>query len=171
MFGNKISLKQAMGRTHLLNRLIKPKVKGDIVFGSALDADKLSENAYQVLSLAFRIDTNMGYAEFETGAVPAALDFIAEEAAWEALVSGQIMKVYYICPKNYEEAVKQVIEALLTDQRKLNLKVGCWLFEQIAGHPSKLDDDVVGWLEIENGYFLFSDQTMFEATKQAFGVK
>jgi len=119
----------------------------------------------------------MGSAEFEWGAVPAALKFIAEQAKrlfWIPLkycvTSGVHSGVYYICPKSYEAGVKTVITRLLKDERSLDLKERCGLAERVKD-PQGYKKENVGWLELDNGFFFFTDVEMFENTKRLFGVK
>jgi hypothetical protein len=176
MPNKKLSLKGRMDRTFLIQRLSKP-IDGIVAYafgGGGHVNGGLTGRAMKVLRNVFSFDY-MGSAEFEWGAIPAALEFITVEAQKEALVSGKHQEVYYLCPKSYETGVMGIIDALLTDERTLSLKEHCGLKEAI--NPPGSEDRHwkpqlnVGWLELDNGFFMFTDKEMFEKVKRLFGVK
>lgn len=113
----------------------------------------------------------MGLAEFEWGAIPAALDLLTEQANQEQLVAGEHRGVYFVSPSLYEQGVCHVIDQLLDeDERKLYLVDYCGLAKALQARGTESAIEVVGWLELDNGFFFFADQDMFEKTKQLFGV-
>lgn len=165
MRGDELELKQKMDRTYLVQRLNKPTGHANpFSFGGGLANGGISREGMALLKGIFSFDY-MGSAEFEWGAVPAALTFIASTK----LTSGTYEGVHYICPVSYEEGVKEVIRALLDDENSLRLKERCGLKERISG--SMYSKDNVGWLELDNGFFFFVDDTMFANTKKLFGVE
>lgn len=169
MNSDKLTLNYEMKRPHLIQRLNKPLDSlNPFAFGGGLQNGGLSDKAMDKLKNIFSFDY-MGSAEFEWGAVPAALDFIAEQK--DSLTSGIHLGVYYICPGPYEEGVKAVITTLLEDERSLRLKVNCGLSERINNPQDNYRKDNDGWLELDNGFFFFIEKEMFENTKRLFGIK
>ena len=171
MQNSKLSLKGKMDRSFLIQRLEKPSgPPNPFTFGGGLKNGGLSNQAASLLSTLFSFDY-MGAAEFEWGAVPAAIDFIGKQAAGGHLVSGIHEGVYYICPRAYEAGVKELITKLLDDESALNLKEGCGLKYAMSPYRDQKYPGHAGWLELDNGFFFFSDQEVFENTKRFFGVK
>ena len=178
MYGDKLSLQKEMKRTYLIQRLCKPIGRPSLFsFGGGLKNGGLSDEAMSQLKGIFSFDY-MGAAEFEWGAVPAALTFIAEQAQKRmsfvpmkfCMTSGEHSGVYYICPKPYEAYVKTIITTLLEDESSLRLKEYCGLAERVKD-PQGYKKENVGWLELNNGFFFFTDSEMFENTKKLFGIK
>lgn len=171
MNGNKLYLRQEMKRTYLIQRLCKPTHSiNPFSFGGGLRNGGLSKEAMTHLMGIFSFDY-MGASEFEWGAVPAALQFIAEEASKKNVTFGECQGVHYICPKPYEAGVKAVITTLLEDESSLRLKEHCGLSKRIKNPQDGYSKDNVGWLELNNGFFFFTDVEMFENTKRLLGVK
>lgn len=165
-----LSLQPQMSRSFLIQRLNKPVgFVNPFSFGGGLVNGGLSEKASDMLSEIFSFDY-MGAAEFEWGAVPAALQFVAEQASAGKLVSGQHQGVYYIAPLAYEEGVKRVIDQLINNEYDLRLKERCGLATALNRQSAETRGPV-GWLELDNGFFMFVDQEMFENTKRVFGIE
>jgi len=160
---------EKMRRSHLIQRLKKP-IGGDNSwsFGGGLKNGGISQKGMDLIRDIFSFDY-MGSAEFEFGAVPAALDFLAEQSSLKAITSGKIQGVYFICPKSYVEGVTETILALLDDESNMRLKERCGLKDRIK-NPSKYNESNVGWLELDNGFFFFLDKDMFKKTKLLFEV-
>lgn len=169
MLTEQLELKPEMDRTRLIQRLLKPTGRINPYSFGAVQNGGLSDEAAERLKDVFSFDY-MGAAEFEYGAVPAAISFIDEEAKKSRVLSSQHQGVYYICPTSYEQGVQKVIGALLTDERSLRLLEYCGLKDSMdsVGHGNPRQ--VVGWLELNNGFFMFSEPKMFEDTKRLFGV-
>lgn len=179
MNGYKLYLNKEMVRTHLIQRLNKPDGSiNPFAFGGGLRNGGLSDEDVEVLKSVFSFDY-MGSAEFEWGAVPAAINFIAEQASKETplypeeecLTSGVHRDIFYICPKQYEKGVKVVITKLTENESSLRLKEYCGLLERIKNPRSGYRQDNVGWLELDNGFFFFTDKEMFENVKNFYGIK
>lgn len=158
-----------MRRSYLIQRLSKPAgFVNPFSFGGGLVNGGLSEEATDLLSGIFSFDY-MGAVEFEWGAVPAALQFLAEQASANQLVAGEHNGVCYIAPTSYEEGVKRVIDQLISNEYDLRLKEHCGL-ATARNRKDANNRAPVGWLELDNGFFMFVDQQMFENTKRVFGI-
>lgn len=170
MFAEKLHLKEQMDRSYLIQRLLKPVGRfNPFSFGGGLRNGGLSAEAVELLEGIFSFDY-MGSAEFEWGAVPTALQFVAEEAGKGQVASGEYRGVYYICPSSYEQGVRKVIGALLDNVRSLRLKEYCGLSDAVNPSAPPRRNPIVGWLELNNGFFMFTDAEMFENTKRLLGV-
>ncbi len=164
-------LRDQMMRTYLVQRLHKPRsmeIRGKRVdnpfsFGGGLKNGGLTDKAMDLLRDIFSFDY-MGSAEFEFGAVPAALSFITEQWVKKNAVTGEVNGVYYVCPKPYEEEVKKRIDFFRTDQKRgWNTKEHVGLYESLKPDASEYAKKNVGWLEIDNGYAFFTDKEMFDS--------
>jgi len=178
---DKLTLNKEMNSTWLIQRLQKPhqwQVKGKsfdnpFSFGGGLHNGGLSDKAMNLIREVLSFDY-MGSAEFEWGAVPQALRFIAEQASNKNLIASTIFvgkeePVYYLAPREYAPEVINRINKLRHDE--LRLKEYCGLdkyFDGFFGKPSK---DTCGWLELDNGYMFFTDRKMYEDACKLFGVK
>lgn len=178
MFDNKLVLKDQMGGTYLIQRLLTPKNGiNPFSFGGGLVNGGIKPGDMSVLSQVMSFDY-MGSAEFEWGAVPAAIKFLAELSGNEKgffpkknrLVIGEYKKVFYLCPKVYEQGVKNLIDSLLENEYKLRLKEYCGLSDRLNNKGGEFRKDNVGWLELDNGFFFFTDEEMFKATAALFGI-
>ncbi len=163
-------IKSEMNKPWLIQRLQKPhKERSPFSFGGGLENGGLSEKTAKIINEVFWFDY-MGSAEFEFGAVPKALGFIARQVEKKAVVSGKYSGIYYICPKQYEIGVHAIIDQLLANERILNLKEYCGLKEAVDSQNEDSNRDIAGWLELDNGFFMFVDEEMFEGTKRLFGI-
>lgn len=184
MYSQSLQLKSKMDRPFLIQRLQKPMgpLANVYSFGGEITNGGISREGMRLLQGIFSFDY-MGSAEFENGAVSAALEFIAREASKKnsfflnanLVISGNYKGVYYICPKSYEDGVKETIDLLLTDEHSMNLLETTGLRNAIDRKSKPADkysySDIVGWLELDNGFFMFIDEQMFAKTKRLFGVK
>jgi hypothetical protein len=168
-------------RTWLIQRLGKPYGRPDedltklinaFSFGGGLVNGGLSDEAMQLLGGIFSFDY-MGSAEFEWGAVPKALEYIAKQR--KKFISGEATinkePVYYLCYKDIKDYVENLLADLSKD--KLQLKE-LSLFNVAVGkckYIKKEDCKTFGWLELDNGFFFFTDQEMYEKTKELFEIK
>ena len=166
-----LKLRSKMTPTSRLQRLTKP-TGNDIYSGGGLKNLGLSPKAVDLLSPVFGFDY-MGDAGFEFGAIPQALTFIWTEAQknrflffGSKIVSGSYTQIHYICPRTYKPSVKKTIEGLLTNEDKMGLDRPCGL--QTSLDQTNSQPDVVGWLEVDNGFFLFTNKNMFQKTKKLF---
>lgn len=160
--------------SYLIQRLQKPLGKvNPFSFGGGLVNGGLSNDAMNMLKDIFSFDY-MGSSEFEWGAVPNALRFIAKQACNDNLVA-DIMEcnqgeyVYYIAPKQYEEDVKKRITQLRNNE--LRLKEYCGLNTYFDGFLGNERKDICGWIELDNGFMFFTNEDMFINTCKLFGIK
>lgn len=167
-----LMLKKTMDRTYLIQRLNKPEVSpSPFDFGGGLPRGGLDKNFMNVIKYFFTFDY-MGAAEFEWGAVPAAIKFVLEQVKANNVTCGQHQGVFYISPKEYENGVKLTIEKLLEDESELRLKESCGLKRRMRslGDIQERRSMNVGWLELDNGFFFFSEEEMFNKTKILLGI-
>ena len=175
-----------MNSTYLVQRLKKPYKTDKInpyAFGGGLRNGGICEDGMKLIKDVFRFDY-MGSAEFEFGAVPEALAKIAEN--FEKLVAFTvhipyqykywkddkvkkgIKPVYVICEKEHREEVVIRIKKYAKNDYN-NTKERICLNENLA--KDNIDDlDIVGWLELNNGFLFFSDKEMFDKTCNIFDV-
>jgi hypothetical protein len=183
---DKLTLQTELKSSYLIQRLQKPvimKVAGKIVdnpfsFGGGLINGGISKEGMNLLRGIFSFDY-MGSAEFEFGAVPAALSFLVEQRAKENIVASAIdfihgeQIVYYVCPKPYEEEVKKRIGQLRRMDKEICLKEHCGLkeyFNEKDERRSQYAKKNVGWLEIDNGFAFFVDKEMFDKFCTLLGI-
>jgi len=181
-----------MKNTYLIQRLKRPfKSEGKLetlqnafAFGGGLVNGGIPKEGMQLIKDIFRFDY-MGSAEFEWGAVPETLSRIGEN--FEKLVAftihtpyeyknwrtettnNGIKKIYVICEKEHREEVVKRIKKF-AKSGKHNTKEHINLDESLS--KEKINEfDTVGWLELDNGFFFFSDKEMFEKTCKLFDVE
>ena len=184
-----------MKESYLIQRLQKPfafKIKGKALdnpfcFGGGLLNGGLSDKAMDVLRDIFSFDY-MGSAEFEFGAVPKALQTIAKDVkdyvAFTAPVKFSYKDwrekkaktgegdVHVICNKaDVEEVLKRIREKAFNEyggKKSFHTKECVRLDSAMANDAN---NRTVGWLELDNGYFFFTDKEMFGKVRELFGVK
>ena len=176
MFDDKLSIRKEMKTSYLIQRLHKPshfmvagkKMDNPFSFGGGLRNGGLNEEAMSLLRNILSFDY-MGSAEFEWGAVPEALHFIAKQITKKNVVTGNVDDVWFLCPSEYEKEVRNRISALRQDEY-------CWHKKEFCGLRDYFESDSeyakrnVGWLELNNGYAFFVDMEMFEQFCQLFGI-
>lgn len=179
-----------MQESWLVQRLKKPS-KGmkdnPYSFGGGLKNGGLSDDAMDLLRGIFSFDY-MGAAEFEFGAMPRAIQKIAQNIQdfstetikiplnkVESSVYGDRSKptgfglVYVIAPTKDQSEVAKRIRGWAKEPYK-DLKESTTLNRSLR--PSKeWDTDVCGWLELDNGFFFFTDKEMFEKVAALFEVE
>jgi hypothetical protein len=179
-----------MKNSYLIQRLKKPYgASNPFSFGGGLRNGGLSEEAMELLNGVFSFDY-MGAAEFEFGAVPKALQLIAKDAnqyltttlsipqnkvakAWRdkstEAPTGEAV-VYVICRKGDVQEVHIRIKQFAANKYDKNLKETT----RLPGALRPIDDwdrDVQGWLELDNGFFFFTDKEMWKKTAELFGIE
>lgn len=197
MFNQKLFLREKMQASWLIQRLQKPwywkhkdaegnveKIDNPFSFGGGLVNGGLSKEAMALLREIFSFDY-MGSAEFEFGAVPATLQFLAEQSEAKNLVTGVVQNktkpfkpVYFLCPKEYEEEVRKRILAFRSGEPgwggkpDFRTKEYCGLHDYFAkDDPDDYHKKNLGWLEIDNGYAFFVDKDMFTKFCTILGVE
>lgn len=184
----------ALRETYLVQRLERPwgEAANPFSFGGGLRNGGLQKEAMALLKGIFTFDY-MGSAEFEFGAVPKALTAIYKVAVEGGLMSGTVLLteasvakvttwdrsrrqlplkadpiVYFICPSAWEGEIVHRIIALAGGKGRL--KEGTRLANVLRPDPAH-EDRVAGWLELDNGWFFFTDREMFEKVAALFEVK
>lgn len=183
-----------MRRSWLIQRLTKPRGGSTIfgpdnpfAFGGGLRNGGLSDEAMGLLRGIFGFDY-MGSAEFEFGAVPEALNGLATDSkqligfvlsiplstvppSWReknAKAPDGAKDVFVICRHDQANEVTRRIEGFATKEFS-DTKERVGLTSALRPY-NDWDEDVQGWLELNNGYLFFTDQTMYEQTAALFGV-
>jgi len=168
--------------SYLIQRLLKPfpPIKGKnasvleslsntFSFGGGLKNGGISEKGMSLIKDIFRFDY-MGSAEFEWGAVPEALQKIAKNR--EMCIVGQTSvgenktPVYIICQKEELSEVIKRVQKFASEWNHETKEHVC-LYEVVN---KKGYEDCCGWLELDNGYFFFTDKDMFERTVKLFKI-
>lgn len=165
------------------------KLGETFAFGGGLRNGGLSDNAMDLLRGIFSFDY-MGAAEFEWGAVPTALRRIAGNAdsfiafaipitlatvaksMWdkseETPQGGTTVKV--TCHRDQREEVTSRIRGWAANPHDDKLKEMTMLSDALRPGRPRRDYDVCGWLELDNGFFFFTNREMFEKTAALFGI-
>lgn len=87
--------------------------------------------------------------------------------AKKVLPQRESAEIYVICRKEHREEVEKRIRLLALEK----LRVRDWTaFAQALDPAEEYDTNRIGWLEIDNGFFFFTDKTAWEKTKQIFRV-
>jgi len=188
-----------MEESYLIQRLEKPlrQTDGKVVanpfsFGGGLVNGGLTKEAMALIGKIFTFDY-MGAAEFEWGAVPEALQKIAKNTSDYIAFKQQIkfhykktflkkgndvrgsQTIFIICRKEWkEEVVKRISTKAKGDfgKRKDNFTTKVYVGLDFAlGGTDIYDKRIKGWLELDNGYFFFTDKEMFNNTRELFGIR
>lgn len=166
-------------RSWLIQRLQKPypgggqmdSLRNAFAFGGGMRNGGLSDEAMVLLRAVFRFDY-MGAAEFEWGAVPPALSRIFQNRkklrAWT--LSLDAGAVYVICQKDHQAEIGDRITEWASVPYGSDLKEQTRLYSAL-NPVNEWDSNRCGWLELDNGFFFFTDRSMFEATAELFGVQ
>jgi hypothetical protein len=173
---DKLYLQEEMERSYLIQRLKKSMnhpFANAFSFGGGLKNGGLSEKAMTLLKNIMSFDY-MGSAEFEWGAVPAAFQFLAEQAGNKNVIANKATDkngkdIYYLCPKEYRVGTENIIFSLLDDEHKLRLKEHCGLKDSLYPR-NKWDSETVGWIELDNGFMFFTDLEMYNSVCNLFGI-
>ena len=169
-----------MERTWLVQRLKKPTGNNPFAFGGGLKYGGLTKEAMDIVSKVFSFDY-MGCAEYEFGAVQEGMAKIFdnkdklvsnsfmvnwEGGIWREDGNGQVegdTTVYYLCQKEHEDEVMKFIK--LCAKGKEHVKGGA----QFGYSMANPDYGVVGWLELNNGFFFSTDMDMWDGVCRLFG--
>lgn len=182
---------QQMKRTWLVQRLKRPlrdagTIHNAFAFGGGLRNGGLSGDAMGLLRDIFRFDY-MGSAEFEWGAVPDALSGLAKDR--KQLVGFSLTVPLKFVPPNWR--IKNdtppdgdaTIYVLCRKQHRGEVQARIILWA--SGHeelkertdlPASLrpyhdwDGETCGWLELNNGFFFFTDEAMWRSATALFGT-
>lgn len=162
-------------KTWLVQRLNKPsanKVAEVFAFGGGLKNGGLSEKAMSILRSIFSFDY-MGSAEFEFGAIPKFFQAISKNAGlystWETEINGTVF--FVIGTTALKSGINQIISDL--SDKKVSLKeYSC--VDVVCGKSmfvKKEDCRNIGWMDLDNEYMFFTDESAFKSTATLFGIK
>ena len=182
-----------MKRSYLVQRLRKPRgweltKDNPFSFGGGLQNGGLSGDAMSLLRPIMAFDY-MGAAEFEFGAVPEALSGIAKDA--KRLRAFDFDIALADVAQNWQDKSRKAPEGSATvyvlarkeHTAEAEVRIRGWAAKDYVGlkEPTNLpntlrpftewDGETVGWLELSNGFFFFTDREMWEQTAALFGVK
>lgn len=189
-----------MRRTWLIQRLERPHTSGLLAqlgkdnpfsFGGGLKNGGLRPEAMDLLRPVFSF-AYMGSAEFEFGAVPEALRRIAND---RTLIAFTVAIPLKSVPQPWDEKRRKLpnkpegdgtIYVLAPAEWKVEIdaRIKGWAKKPYEGLKESTNLDMVlrppaddkfptrvgGWLELDNGFFFFSDEEMFHKTADLFGV-
>jgi len=180
-----------MKATFLIQRLRKPfpDPANPLAIGLG-GGEGLSREARKELRKIFEFDY-MGSAEFEGREVLDALEKIWEER--KDFVKGEVAipleaiqldnwekihyekkegtgKVYLFCNKAHVEYVKNLVKKLAFEETSKTLQERSNLRYAFLKDKTGSDDRIAGWLELDNGFFFFTDDLMFTNTVKFFGM-
>jgi hypothetical protein len=183
-----------MERSWLVQRLEPPRqgrgifgVDNPFSFGGGLTNGGLSDEAMDLLRGIFSFDY-LGAAEFEFGAVPEALSKIAKNAAEYQATSFAVhvadvhkdfrekgpapegtATIYVLCRGAHKAEVFTRIRSWAKEPYG-NLKEHTQL-SSVLRPCGDWTPDVCGWLELDNGFFFFTDEAMWRGTAALFGIE
>jgi len=164
------SMALPMKHSYLIQRLRRPHDSvNPFSFGAGGPYGGFNPEALAIVSKVWCFDY-MGAAQFEQGAVPEALERIVQYAHQGKARNHTLFldghSVYSLSEQGTEQEVAQRITQMYTDERTLHLREYCGLRASLENK----DRDVVGWLELENAYMFFIDETMFRGALHLFGI-
>jgi hypothetical protein len=187
-----------MEQSYLIQRLQKPfkpntdpmmaSLSNAFSFGGGLKDGGMSKEAMELIRSIFRFDY-MGSSEFEWGAVPKAIAKIAkeqggyvattievdaQEPAYFARKRGQKPKtgkatIYILCRLDWITEVAARVSKWAKEEPYGETKESVMLQNAIFNND-RYDKEYGGWLELDNGFFFFTDKEMFEKTRDLFGI-
>jgi hypothetical protein len=173
-----------------LERPTGPSIFGKdnpFAFGGGLRNGGLSGEAMDLLRPIFRF-AYMGAAEFEFGAVPKALDYLARHGAqlgsftvsiplkdvpknWRDKGPQDIPgdgTVYVLARSDEADLVAESIRRMARRESRTKERVG---LESALRPHNEWDRETVGWLALDPAFLFFTDAPSWQATCALFGVE
>ena len=183
---------------YLVQRLKVPtptpagQVRVDQVFSFGGGGSGLSKEAWEILKPLFEFDY-MGAAEFEFGAFPKSLSKMLKTplVTYELQLGPEDHKghparkwgkkgpvfgpkaggtVYVICQTGHEQFTRDAVTGYAQEVLRTKEYVG--LAEALDPAPGverpAWNKPTVGWYELQNGFFFFTDKSMFERSAAVF---
>jgi len=170
----------------------KDKLFSVMAFGGGLKNGGLSDEAMKLLRKIFLFDY-MGSAEFGWGTVPKALEKIVQLR--DKYIATRAKVPYYYrewcfdkdAPKDRRGEVEIGVICQKSDLEEVISRIKVWADDNSKGKPesdlkertlfplacSGIDRSILrgeGWLELDNGFFWFIDDEMFQKTANLFGI-
>lgn len=177
-----------MKATFLVQRLQQPIGRiNPCSFGGG--GGRMNKEAMEMLAQIWSWDY-MGAAEFEFGAVPDAFNkmignelvasfftipYKYERKRWRntptEVFEGKA-QVFYVCIKEQEDEVKERLRLWAKKEPEYRaMKESLRFNEGIAEVTGAVTCDIVGWFELDNGFFFFSDEKMWRKTCEMLEIK
>ena len=174
--------------SYLIQRLKKPfdsdsAAANPFSFGGGYRNGGLSDEAMELFRGVFCFDY-MGAAEFEFGAVPEALQQIVKHAESGDLVCQTInvdgdkdqYGLWVLAPKDWVDEIQSRVQSWLrpwVDRPRMKEQpmLDCTLDWDPEEDPNREVHLAFGWLELDNGWFVFVDREMAEKVATLFGVE
>lgn len=164
--------------SYLIQRLQRPHVPmgrlkdNPFAFGGRLRNGGLSDEAMDLLRPVFAFDY-MGAAEFEFGAVPEALSGMVKDElttfTFSVIHKGESHLMYGIARTGDAPDIPGRVQSwMLPYGKRPRMKEQPMLERSLDGED---DWAALGWLELDNGFFVFIDKEMWTATAAIFGLK
>lgn len=165
--------KKQMSNSWLVQRLRAPMGGvNPFSFGGGYKNGGLSDQAADLLRAVWSFDY-MGAAEFEFGAVPKALNAMMSDRKHLATftVDGLARPVFVVCPEAWRDGVTARIEGWADPDCGKRPRTK----ESVRLHDALVDETdewaPVGWLELDNGFLFFVDETMWRNACHLFGIE
>lgn len=186
----KNEVKCAWERPWLVQRLREPdRFDNPFSFGGGLRNGGLTQEAFDIFKQIWSWDY-MGAAEFEFGAIPACLKKMLtasiegrlgahvftikvsprlKEDSYQRNYKKKIkVQIYVICNKDHVKNVNETIKLMVND--KIRLKEISCIYDAIF--PRSFDfKKFIGGIELNNGWFYFTNPETFKKVCQLFEVK
>lgn len=170
-----------------------------LAFGGGLKNGGLSDEAVKLFREVFSFDY-MGSAEFEWGAVPKALEGIwnlrERYTAFRKTISYHYFSSFNYESNNYEDVLsnpkhlrgKVTVGIICSkdDLQEVTNRIEAWADDDYFKQGGRLKETTLfpyacsgkdtsirpykGWLELDNGFFWFVDDEMFQKTAELFGI-
>jgi len=163
-----------MNNPYLIQRLGPARSATPFDFGGGLKNGGLSDEAMAGLSRIFSFDY-MGAAEFEFGAVPKALQTLAEYSLKHELTMITVHDIYIICPKDITiDVTKWINLARVNKHPSTKEYVG---LKGAINKENRATYRIRGWLKIESEnrcehpFMFFIDEEMFNNCCYLFHLK
>lgn len=168
-------------------------VRVDQVFSFGGGGSGLSKDAWEILKPLFEFDY-MGAAEFEFGAFPKSLSKFLEHKrvafaidikakdigdSYErryprqktaSLPEKKNGKVFILCREDQKDFVEDVVRIFAKGNHYdvISTKEAVMLDSALDPVGEDSSRRACGWYELQNGFFFFTDESMFERTKKVF---
>lgn len=182
---------------YLVQRLLPPSqnkfgnVRVDQVFAFGGGGSGLSKEAWELLKPLFEFDY-MGAAEFEFGAFPKSLEkFLKHKRVAFAIdikkkdigdsfdrryqqkdqpppPEKKDGKVFILCREDQKDFAEDVVRIFAKGGRDVIDTKEAVLLDSALDRVREDLRHAVGWYELKNGFFFFTDESMFERTKKLF---
>jgi len=171
-----------MDESWLVQRLLPPSpgnmIANAFSFGGGLINGGISNEGMDILNSLFRFDY-MGSSEFEWGAVPKALQKIADQhnkyVAFEVSIKTEKNEapIYIIAKPEWKEQIIKNLKKWASgdDYLKESVKLDRAINKTYFNGKQVEDYNLcIGWLELDNGYMFFINNKLFVNMMKLFSI-